>query len=307
MTGIYHRKLWHCRHFGLGKLLNIEPVDQNVYRVVICLFFCSLWSSGSTAETQSSRAHYLANAGVMIERGQTKIAFDPLFRNDYGIYDRVPAKIETALLAGTAPWDGIDAVFISHYHEDHFDPALILQLLQAQNTIDLYAPEQAAGAVRALVADPDEAVLKRVHGLTVKYGGAPIDVETGALLIEAIGIPHKGWPSIHRNVENVVFRVTLDNETTVMHFGDADPDDAHYTKDPQHWKERHTHFAMPPYWFFFSDEGRRILEDRINASHTIGVHVPKKVPDDPGRRREKLQGVDLFTRPGETRDITAID
>ncbi len=243
----------------------------------------------------------------MIERGQTKIAFDPLFRNDYGIYDRVPAKIETALIAGTAPWDSIDAVFISHHHEDHFEPALILQLLRAQNTIDLYAPEQAAGAVRALVADPDDAVLKRVHGLTLEYGGGPIDIETGTLLIEAIGIPHEGWPDYHSNVENVVFRVTLDDETTVMHFGDADPNDVHYANDPQHWQERHTHFAMPPYWFFFSAEGRRVLEYRIGASHTIGIHVPTKVPDDPERRREKLQGVDLFTRPGETRDITATD
>lgn len=277
----------------------------SVIRRVICLSLCCLWSSGYTAETQSSRATYLANTGVIIEHSGLKIAFDPLFHNDFGIYDHVPAETESALIAGTAPWDSIDAVFISHHHEDHFDPALILKLLNAQAAIELYAPKQAADAIRALVDDPDDAVLKRVHGLALENGAAPVDIKLGALLIEAVRIPHEGWPDYHEHVENIVFRVTLDNETSVMHFGDADPNDEHFAQHADHWRERHTHFAMPPYWFFFSREGRRILENRIDASHTIGVHVPTKVPDDPENRPGELQGFDLFTRPGETRKIPA--
>ena len=238
----------------------------------------------------------------MIERGQTKIVFDPLFRNSYGKYDRVPAKIEDALFAGIEPWDSIDAVFISHHHGDHFDPAVVLKLLNAQQAIELFGPEQAVAALRALVVDPEDRVLKRVHGLFLEEGAA-IDIEMGPLFIEAIRIPHEGWPSMHENVENLVFRVTLDGETTVMHFGDAGALDEHFEIDPEHWQKRQTHFAMPPYWFFFSDEGRHILEDRVGALRSIGMHVPTSVPDDPASRTEELQGVDLFTRPGETRTI----
>ena len=238
----------------------------------------------------------------MIERGSTKILFDPLFRNDYGIYDRVPADIEAALLAGTAPFDGIDAVFISHHHGDHFDPALILKLLKSQSGIELYAPQQAARAIRALARTDDEA-LERVHGLSLENAGAPIDIGVGPLLVEAARIPHAGWPSNHADVENIVFRVTLDNDTTVMHFGDADPNDEHFAPQAEHWQERHTHFAMPPYWFFLRAEGRRVLDDRIGASLSIGVHVPTEVPDDPEHRPDYLQNLELFTRPGETRDI----
>jgi L-ascorbate metabolism protein UlaG (beta-lactamase superfamily) len=248
--------------------------------------------------------HYIANMGAMIEQGQNKILFDPLFRNSFGIYDRVPAKIEDALLAGIEPWDSIDAVFISHHHEDHFDPAVILKLLNAQQAIELFGPEQAAAAVRKLVVDPEDSVLKRVHGLSLENGAAAIEIELGPLFIEAIRIPHAGWPSRHEHVENLVFRVTLDSETTVMHFGDADPLDQHFAIDPGHWQKRPTHFAMPPYWFFLSIEGRRILEDRIGALQSIGMHVPTEVPDDPANRPENLQGVDLFTRPGETRAVT---
>lgn len=274
---------------------------------VICLFLCCLWSGASASEHPTPRAHYIANMGAMIEHGQTKIVFDPLFHYDYDTYDRVPAKIEAALLAGIEPWNSIDAVFISHYHGDHFDPAIILKLLGAQQTIELFGPEQAAAAIRELVVDPEDPVLERVHGLSLENGATAIDIELGPLLIEAIRIPHEGWPDYHEDVENIVFRVTLDSETTVMHFGDADPVDEHYSGNPEHWKERQTHFAMPPYWFFFSNEGRQILGDRIGAVNVVGMHVPTKVPDDPSNRPENLQDVDLFTQPGETRTLLTID
>ena len=274
-------------------------------RFLACLLLWNLWPySAAAAEDATPRLLYIANMGVMIERGDTKIVFDPLFSNDYDIYDAVPAKVEAALLAGIEPWDGIDAVFISHHHGDHIDPATILKLLNAQKTIELFGPEQAAAAIRELVVDPDDPVLQRIHGLSVKNGSIATDINFGPLLIEAARIPHAGWPNRHPDVENIVFRVTLDNETTVMHFGDADPADTHFAQSPEHWEERQSHLAMPPYWFFLSDEGRRVLRDRIGADQAIGLHVPRNVPDDRPSRRSGLQDVDLFTTPGETRNLT---
>lgn len=272
-------------------------------RIVYCLllFGMPLWAAAS--EETAARAHYIANMGAMIERGETRILFDPLFRNDFDTYEPVPPGIEAALLAGVEPWDGIDAVFISHYHEDHFDPETVLTLLRAQSRAKLFAPEQAAAAIRELVTDRETSVLERIHGLSLANGETAIDVELGSLLVEAVRIPHAGWPDRHSDVENLVYRVTLDSLTTVMHFGDADPVDEHYAGQSGHWRERHTHFAMPPYWFFLSDEGRHILETRIGADHAIGMHVPTDVPDVPERRPENLQDADLFTKPGETRSI----
>lgn len=52
-------------------------------------------------------ATYLANAGVMIANGETKIIFDPLFRNDYGLYQLVALDMEDALMAGHAPFHSL--------------------------------------------------------------------------------------------------------------------------------------------------------------------------------------------------------
>ncbi len=272
-------------------------------RFVACLLLCSLSSLALATDDPAPRAVYIANMGAMIERGETKILFDPLFHYAHDTYDRVPAEVETALLAGDEPWDGIDAVFISHHHGDHFDPATILELLRTRPTIELFGPEQAAAAIRELVADPSDPLLERVHGLSIENGMAATDIEFGPLLVEAARVRHSGWPNRHANVENIVFRVTLDSETTVMHFGDADPADEHFAISPDHWNERHSHFAMPPYWFFLSGEGRQILKDRIGADKATGMHVPADVPDDPADRPNNVRGLDIFTRPGETRTL----
>ena len=94
-------------------------------------------------------AHYLANAGVLVARGETKVVFDPLFRNDYGRFRLVPQALERALFDGTPPMDGIDAVFVSHLHGDHFTAAPTLAYLRAQPAVRLYAPSQVIAALRA--------------------------------------------------------------------------------------------------------------------------------------------------------------
>ena len=258
-------------------------------------------------EPTLSRAHYLGNEGVMVEHGMTKVLFDPLFRRDYGQYELVPPEIESALLAGTPPWDGIDAVFVSHYHEDHYDPALMLSYLRAHAAIELYAPAEAVEGLLQLVESADDNVIDRVHGIALEYGGAPIRTGMGGLLIEAVRIPHSGWPERRADVENIAFRVTLDGMTTVTHLGDADADVAHFEQNAAHWEQRRSHLALPPYWFFRLPERREFLIPRIRADHLVGVHVPKEIADEPSQRPIELQGVDLFTRPGEMRVIRLPD
>ena len=272
-------------------------------RWFVSFLFVVACSTAHADESNDIRAHYLANSGVMIEHGETKVVFDPLFRNGFNYYELVPADMEAALLAGEPPFDGIDAVFISHNHEDHFEPALVLGWLRKNVELQLYGPEQAVATIRRLISEPDDEVLHRLHGVLLENGGPATDIEVGPLLIEAIRVPHSGWPERHRHIENVVFRVTLDESSTVMHFGDATVRDEHFAPQAGHWQERHTHLALPPYWFFDSTSGRRVLEEHIRADHTIGVHVPTEMPDDPATRPEQFQGFDLFTRPGETRDV----
>lgn len=251
----------------------------------------------------SARAQYLANAAVLVTRGATSVVFDPLFRNDFGTYELVPEQMERALFAGAPPFDGLDAVFISHYHEDHFSAIDVLRLLEARPEVRLFAPAQAVAGMRDIAPDRLDTVLARVTAIALAYQDAPVSLEQGALLVEAVRIPHSGWPARQQQVENIAFRVTLEAGTTVVHLGDADTSDAHFAHDDSYWRQRRTDVAFPPYWFFSSAAGRQVLDRRIMPTRSIGVHVPADVPSRPDERAPELRGYDLFTEPGEVREI----
>ena len=270
---------------------------------VILLFFLYVVSAAA-AEQETSTVRYLANEGVMIAHGDTKILFDPLFENSYALYQRVPPSMRDAIFAGIAPYDGVDAVFISHFHGDHFSARDVLRLLQEREEIRLYAPAQAVTEMRKLASSEIESVFDRVTIFDLEYGDAPVFVRTDGLLIEAVHVPHSGWPTARTDVQNIAFRITLEDTSTVLHLGDADARLVHFEQDENFWDERHVDLAFPPYWFFRSADGREILEDWVRASHSIGIHVPAEFGEDASTIPSELLGEDLFTQPGEGRRFT---
>lgn len=273
---------------------------NRLFRTAIILLCTALHIN---AHAQDATAHYMANEGLMVVQGETKILFDPLFRNSYGQYLLLPEDMERALFAGEAPYDGVDAIFVSHHHGDHFSPADMVRLLREQPGIILYAPNQAVVAMRSESGRDDADIFERVNAVNLEYKDAPVTLNMDGLLVEAVRIPHSGWPTGRLDVENIVWRVTLNDTTTVLHMGDADPNDVHFATDAQYWNRNNPHMAFPPYWFFSSNSGREILNERIKAKRSVGVHVPVSIPADPIRRPAELRGFDLFTQPGETRNI----
>ncbi len=249
---------------------------------------------------QSGAVTYIANEGVMVWEGDTKILFDPLYENAFGRYQLVPDRVREAIFAGDPPYDGVTAVFVSHHHGDHFSAADILRLLRERGDIHFYAPAQAVAAVIALTGDRDQAVRDRMTGLDLEYGDTPVNITAGDLVIDAAHVPHTGWPTARTDVQNIAFRVTLNNGMTVLHLGDADARTIHFEADEAYWDETTIDLALPPYWYFLSDDGIEILEERLDVIHAIGIHVPDEF-SNPSNRPDELLGYDVFTSPGEGR------
>lgn len=248
--------------------------------------------------------HYIANAGVMVTDGRSKILFDPLFETDFGQYYLPPDKIRAAILDGAAPFDAIDAVFISHVHADHFLASDILSLMRRQPALRLYASDQVAETLREQARGDYEEVFERVAPVSLAYRDKPVSTGDDAFTVEAVRIPHSGWPDTMTDIENIAFRVTLAGGSVVVHLGDADVRDEHYARDAAYWAERRSDVSLPPYWYFLSRTGRGIIESYLRPRLAIGVHVPRHIPSDATQREARLGDVDLFTRPGESRTLS---
>ena len=202
------------------------------------------------------------------------------------------------VMTESSPFDGVDGVFISHVHGDHFDGPKVFAYLQKNREVNVFLPEQGAKHLRELARDDDQ-IIERIIAFKLTEGGKPKKVEKDGLKVDAVRIPHSGWPRPDRKgVNNIVFRVTLDDGVTVMHMGDADINDQHFAPYESHWRKTHTHQAFPPYWYFGNEEGNTILTKRLQVGHATGIHVPIKVPDGLAK-----SDYDYFSKPGESRVI----
>lgn len=268
-------------------------------QLLIILYFLSL-SSISHAHKKGGQVTYLANEGVMLTAAGNKVLFDPFFHNDYNNYQLVPEDILTAIMNNKPPYDDINAIFVSHSHGDHFAADDMVAYLQKYSSTKLIAPNQAIDAMKELIGF--DRIESQITSIELSYGDQPINFTIDDLSIDALRVPHAGWPG-RADVSNIVYRVSIigeepNQENTVIHMGDADPNDDHFRPYKELWQLKQTQIAFPPYWFFLSAEGRDILDTRINTLNSIGVHVPVNVPTD-----LKDSGRDFFSKPSETRPL----
>ena len=261
---------------------------------LVCIIICS----HCEVSAHQPSVNYVANEAVLITNGDKKVLFDPFFHQAFGTYQLVPKETKQAIFSGTPPFDNLTAIIISHAHGDHFAADDVLKYLLKYPNTRLIAPQQAVAELVALV--DTKSVLSQVTGVKLVFNQAPQILEVAGLFIDAVRIPHAGWPG-RAGIENLVFRVTLinqDTSVTVMHMGDADPNDDHYLLYKEHWEKRISDIALPPYWFYSSAEGRDILTDILNVKRVIGIHVPVNIPS-----QLKSSGQDYFSKPGEIRVV----
>lgn len=265
-------------------------------RVVLLACLLTACTTDTHDQRATGTAHYLGNEGVLIETDFGKVLFDPFFHNDYGNYTLVPEDIRQAIFSGEKPYDSITAIVVSHAHGDHFSAQDALRYLRENAQTHLVAPAQAIEKVMELPGA--SAVEPQLRSVSVQVGDPVVENTLGSITIESVRIPHAGWPG-RQEVENLVHRVTFGDHLNVIHMGDADPNDVHFKPYKNHWEKSESELAFPPYWFFTSRFGPKILSDRINAVESIGVHVPTTVPADLKQTEE-----DFFSEPGETRELS---
>jgi L-ascorbate metabolism protein UlaG (beta-lactamase superfamily) len=259
------------------------------------IFFVVLCSKNSFA-TQDvlGTAHYLGNEGVLVVGKQKKILFDPIFNKNYQRFTLVPENLKFKMFENRDPFGGIDIIFISHSHADHFDAKDVSAYLHKYHNVQLIAPTQAIEKLKLL---PDyKKITKQLHEISMKVGEQPIELFLDGVQVEVIRIPHVGWPE-RADVENLVYRVTLD-DVTVMHLGDSDINPAHYLPFSSFWSKKISHHAFIPGIFAVNTNSEQTIKELINVQKITHIHIPMNVPDTLNELK-----VDFFSIPDEIREI----
>ncbi len=273
----------------------------------LALAGCSAAPASEAPAGESSRVDAVTsilNAGVSANMGGAKFLFDPLYDNHFGSLAEMDEPLIEAIINGSAPYDNVDAVFVSHAHGDHFSAEYLNRMMAAQPGVQLIAPAQAEEAMRGHELWQD-GFAERITSVTLSNGEAAERIEVAGAVVEALRTPHAGWPERHSEVHNITFRVSATNAAgapiRVMHMGDADPAAQHFTMNSRFFCCARTNVVMVPFWFFQQDQAGLLIDRTLNAERAIGVHVPVQTP-------AFLEGSDwtYFTKVGEEVSITPI-
>lgn len=199
------------------------------------------------------RITYLANEGVLLTAGKTRVLIDALFRDSLGDYARHDSDTQERLETGKAPFDGVAIALATHYHLDHWDAGAISRFLRLNPPALFISTPTATGMIPRSLRDRVRAVWP-AEGEEVKTGLAGVRVHA--------------FPLHHGETQNLGFAITAGNRT-VVHLGDAETTPANFERL---LREGRPNVALIPWWWLLSEGGRNFVLERWRPEHVVALH-----------------------------------
>jgi len=230
-------------------------------------------------ETEKScQLTYTGNEGFLIETVNRKILVDGLFGGIKGRWcDQPGDSISMMMINGTAPFDNIDIVFVSHRHSDHFNAAMTINFLKNNAKTFLVCPDQVNDLLKLTEGYPD------VYGRIIHINSVEHPVfyfSMNGINIKAMKFRHGSWietdtvtgkqVDIHEGVENLGYLIEADG-FTFFHSGDCSTTDKP-AFETYKLSAKEIDFAFFDR-VFLRPEGMKIIEQNIRADHIVLMHI----------------------------------
>lgn len=253
----------------------------------------ALASVDAGPDVRQVEVRYVANSGMLVDAGGRRFLIDAPIRDGIPPY-ATSASAERALLeAAREPYAGVDAILVTHWHEDHFSAeATAAHLDSSPRTILISSPE-VVDRVRAVAPTLPASRLRGV--LPMPGRSEPVDV--GGLTVHVLRIRHS--PTRRLPEQHVGF--LIGGASPVLHVGDADPtaDNFAVLKSlPQ------ADLALLPFWYVSDAGTRRMVADTIRPRRVVAMHIPPADVSKVGEALRASGGISvLASSPGSVLDL----
>ena len=250
---------------------------KKTFRIILFFLLLPLVLASATGQSKSLNITYIANEGFLLQSAHQKILIDALFDEGYGNAFAVPDKaVLQNIRQSVAPFDSINALFLTHYHKDHCSPVLINQYLTSHPAVPLVASKPSLvfidGECFGFVTKQSqfrEMTPAANQSLTKTVAGMPVT---------AFGLKHltylKNGIDLEQYMYNISFLIGMDG-ITVFHSGDIMPDAfGLYLGRHKHW-QLHTDIAFLYYQILEANAAdlQRVL-DVLHPRYIVPMHIP---------------------------------
>jgi L-ascorbate metabolism protein UlaG (beta-lactamase superfamily) len=211
---------------------------------------------------------YVANSGVLVGAGETRVLIDALFDKPNPEYRAPASEALDAMLKGAPPYDGVDVVLVTHDHPDHFDPSLAVRYLERVEGPRLVAPADAVEKMRAVASDWAR-IAPRVVSLDLPVGGKA-ERAVGPVTLTAFRTLHGQQDS----PMNLMYLVDLGG-WRVFHEGDSNAKFEGFGLE-----NASVDLALVHFWFPLEPNAARFLQEVLKPRHIALTHLPVRLEGD---------------------------
>jgi L-ascorbate metabolism protein UlaG (beta-lactamase superfamily) len=238
-----------------------------VSRVLTALVMVVAVLSQSQGSTQSHSSHielrYVANAGILVSLEGRRFLIDAPIREGIAPYATSPDDERKLLEEARAPYDSVDAILVTHWHEDHFSPEAVAAHITRNARAVLISSAEVVDRVRAVAPNLDAARLRAV----IPPPGESQQVDVGGVPVRVLRIRHN--PTRRLPEQHVGF--LIGTAQPVLHVGDADPTAANFAllrSLPG------VDLALLPFWYVQGETSRHMVAESIKPKRIVGMHLP---------------------------------
>jgi len=219
---------------------------------------------------------YIANTGVLVSSGETKVLLDALFDKPNQEYRAPAPEVLEKIMQGAAPFDGVDLVLVTHNHPDHFDATLAVRYLEARPEPVLLVPSDAVVEMRKAAAD----------WLKIEPRVIPLDIKVGEKDKKDLKqIPVTAFRTRHSGDQDSPMSLMYLFELHgwhVFHEGDSTGKPADFQSFELGGAP--VDLALVHFWFPLDPNCARFLQEVLKPDHIALTHLPIRLEGDaPGK------------------------
>lgn len=231
-------------------------------------------------ETPPMEVVYIANAGLFISCGKSKILIDGLFRDGFGMYSVPEKDVLESMLKGEPPYNNVDLLLFTFKQAAHFDPHLTETYLVKNPKTVFLGPRQ-VGLDLELFGSQFPKIEHQVITITPPLNSLA-EVTIKGIKVKILRLNYGG------DFQNLGY-ITKFEGKTLCFMGDAVMKNNEDTIKKLGLSQAGIDILFITYWDFLNGEARAIIHQHIQPKNIVVMHIPPADAENITKEIQKLE------------------